>query len=66
MYTQNTLESWDITDGSNPVMQSRLDFGQQNETVAGSTFDVDRSVAYAVTARTMDPLYALSFADRRT
>jgi hypothetical protein len=63
MYTQNTLESWDITDGSNPVMQSRLDFGQQNETVAGSTFDVDRSVAYAVTARTMDPLYALSFAD---
>jgi hypothetical protein len=62
-YTQNTLESWDITDGSNPVMQASLDFGQQNETVAGSTFDVDRSVVYAVTARNMDPLYALSFAD---
>ena len=62
-YTQNTLESWDITDGSNPVMQASLDFGQQNETVAGSTFDVDRHVVYAVTARNIDPLYALSFAD---
>ena len=64
-YTQNTFESWDITDGSNPVMLSSLDFGQQNETVAGSTFDVDRNVVYAVTARAVDPLYAISFADRK-
>jgi hypothetical protein len=62
-YTHNTLESWDITDGSNPVMQASLDFGQPNETVAGSTFDVDRNVVYAVTAQNTDPLYALSFAD---
>jgi hypothetical protein len=63
MYTQNTLESWDITDGSNPVMLASLDFGKLNETVAGSTFDVDRNVVYAVTAQRTDPLYALSFAD---
>jgi hypothetical protein len=62
-YTQNTLESWDITDGSNPVMQASLDFGGQNETVAGSVFDVTRSVVYAVTSQAVDPLYALSFAD---
>ena len=62
-YTQNTLESWDITDGSNPVMLDSLDFGKPNETVRGSAFDVDRSVVYAITAQNMDPLYALSFAD---
>ena len=62
-YTQNTLESWDITDSNNPTMQASLDFGDQNETVAGSTFDVTRNVAYAVTSRRIDPLYALSFAD---
>ena len=64
-YTQNTLESWDITDGSNPVMLAGLDFGKPNETVAGSAFDVDRNVVYAVTAQNVDPLYALSFADRK-
>jgi hypothetical protein len=63
-YTQNTLESWDITDGANPVMLSALDFGKPNETVAGSTFDVGRNVVYAVTAQSVDPLYALGFADR--
>jgi hypothetical protein len=62
-YTQNTLESWDITDSNNPTLQASLDFGDQNETVAGSTFDVTRNVAYAVTSQRIDPLYALSFAD---
>ena len=62
-YTQNTLESWDITDSNNPTLQASLDFGNQNETVAGSTFDVTRNVVYAVTSQRMDPLYALSFAD---
>jgi hypothetical protein len=63
-YTQNTLESWDVTDGANPLMLSSLDFGKPNETVAGSAFDVDRNVVYAVTAKQVDPLYALGFADR--
>jgi len=62
-YTQNTLESWDITDSNNPTLQASLDFGNQNETVAGSTFDVTRNVVYAVTSQRIDPLYALSFAD---
>jgi hypothetical protein len=60
-YTQNTLESWDITDGTNPVMLAALDFGKPNETVAGSAFDVTRNVVYAVTAERVDPLYALGF-----
>jgi hypothetical protein len=38
-------------------------FGKPNETVFGSLFDTDRSVAYAITARIMDPLYAISFKD---
>jgi len=63
MYTQNTLESWDITDGSNPVMLAALDFGKPNETVSGSAFDVTRNVVYAVTAERVDPLYALGFSD---
>ena len=62
-YTSNILESWDVTDGSNPVVLDSLAFGNQNETVAGSTFDVTRNVVYAVTARNVDPLYAISFAD---
>jgi len=62
-YVSNTLESWDITDGSNPVVLDSLDFGKQNETVRGSAFDVTRNVVYAITAQNMDPLYAISFAD---
>ena len=30
----------------------------------GSAFDVERKVAYAITAERIDPLYALGFADR--
>jgi hypothetical protein len=62
-FIQNNLEAWDITDGANPVRVSSLSFGEPNETVLGSTFDPDRKVAYAVTSRVVDPLYALSFAD---
>jgi hypothetical protein len=62
-YTQNSLESWDITDGNNPVRLNRLDFGKQNETVRGSAFDVSRKVVYAITALRTDPLYAISIAD---
>lgn len=60
---RNTLEAWDVTDGANPVRVSSIAFGKPNETVRGSTFDMDRKVAYAITARAIDPLYALSFAD---
>jgi hypothetical protein len=62
-YTRNSLESWNVTDGSKPVRLSRLDFGKQNETVRGTAFDLTRKVAYAITAQRVDPLYALSFAD---
>jgi hypothetical protein len=63
--TQNTLEAWDITgDGATATRLSTLDFGKPNESVRGSYFDVDRKVAFAITAQNTDPLYALSFADR--
>jgi hypothetical protein len=60
---KNTLESWDITDGDNPTKLDDLEFGKPNETVRGSVFDPDRKVAFAITARAMDPLYSLSIAD---
>jgi hypothetical protein len=62
--TQNSLESWDVSNGAAPKRLSRLDFGKDQETVRGTSFDVDRKVAFAITARQIDPLYALSFADR--
>jgi hypothetical protein len=60
---KNTLESWDVTNGTSPKQIDALPFGKPNETVRGSVFDADRSVAFAITARNVDPLYALSFAD---
>jgi hypothetical protein len=60
---QNTIEAWDVTDGANPSRVGRLDFGKPNETVRGTAFDVSRNVAYAITARNIDPLYAISIAD---
>lgn len=65
-FTQNSLESWDITDGANPVRLARLDFGKPNETVRGTAFDLTRKVLYAITARSVDPLYAISIADARS
>jgi hypothetical protein len=63
-YTQNTIESWDVTDGKNPKRLHALAFGKKNEVVRGSAFDVDRQVVYAITAQRNDPLYAISFEDR--
>jgi hypothetical protein len=63
-HTQNALESWDVTDGAAPARLDRLDFGKDQEQVAGSIFDTNRNVAYAVTARRIDPLYALDITDR--
>jgi hypothetical protein len=62
-YTQNTLESWDVSDGANPVRLGRLDFGKQNEVVRGTAFDTSRKVVYGITAQRIDPLYAISIAD---
>ncbi|HXU83457.1 MAG TPA: beta-propeller domain-containing protein [Polyangia bacterium] len=60
---QNTIESWDVSNGASPARVGRLDFGKPNETVRGTAFDTDRQVAYAITARQIDPLYAISIAD---
>src|SRR6185436_7987937 len=49
-FIQNTLESWDITDGANPVRVSALPFGKPNENVRGTAFDTSRSLAYTITA----------------
>ncbi len=63
-YTQNTLESWDVSVRGSPKRLDELAFGKPNETVRGSAFDTDRKVAYAITAEQIDPMYALGFADR--
>jgi hypothetical protein len=57
--TTNKLESWDITDGDNPKLVGSLQFGKPGEAVRGSTYDLSRNVAYAITARQIDPLYAI-------
>lgn len=62
--TQNTLVSWNIVGDGTAKQLSAIDFGKPNETVRGSYFDPDRKVAFAITARSMDPMYAISFADR--
>lgn len=62
-FIQNTLEAWDVTDGTAPKKVSALPFGKPNETVRGSAFDLDRKVLFAITAQRIDPLYAISFAD---
>lgn len=60
---KNELVAVDVTDGANPKELSSIAFGKPNETVRGSVFDVSRKVVFAITARAMDPLYAISFAD---
>ncbi|MBN2574002.1 MAG: beta-propeller domain-containing protein [Deltaproteobacteria bacterium] len=62
--TQNTLSAWDIVGDGTARQLSSIDFGKPNETVRGSYFDADRKVVFAITARAMDPMYAISFADR--
>ena len=62
--TQNTLEAWNITGNGAATQLSSVDFGKPNETVRGSYFDVDRKVAFAITAQSMDPMYSITFADR--
>jgi hypothetical protein len=62
--TQNTLEAWNINGDGTATQLSSVDFGKTNETVRGSYFDVDRKVAFAITAQSMDPMYSISFADR--
>jgi hypothetical protein len=62
--TQNTLEAWNLNGDGTATQLSAVDFGKPNETVRGSYFDVDRKVAFAITALSMDPMYAISFADR--
>ncbi|HVZ74341.1 MAG TPA: beta-propeller domain-containing protein [Polyangia bacterium] len=64
VHVQNSLESWDVTDGTKPSRLARLDFGDSQETVRATAFDLDRQVVFAVTAQNIDPLYAISFADR--
>jgi hypothetical protein len=62
-FTQNSFQTWDVTDGQNPTRVGFLPFGKPNETVGGSVFDMSRQVTFAITSRTIDPLYAIGFAD---
>jgi hypothetical protein len=64
-YTQNTIESWDVSVPMRPQLLDTLNFGDPRETVRGTTFDSDRKVAYAITAEQIDPLYAIDIANPR-
>lgn len=57
---RNMIVSVDVTNAK-ARMLSELSFGKPMETVRGSTFDLDRRVAYVITAVQRDPLYAISF-----
>jgi hypothetical protein len=59
----NRLEAWDITDGAHPSRLDSLEFGNTGESVRGSAYDLSRNVAYAITARQIDPLYAIDIAN---
>jgi hypothetical protein len=63
-FIQNNLEAWDVTNGAVPRRTDTLAFGKPEETVRGTAFDVSRKVAYAITARNIDPLYVLDISDR--
>ena len=57
--------------GTSPSAASRRGWtpsisARPSETVRGSAFDVDRKVAYAITAAQIDPLYALISPTRAT
>jgi hypothetical protein len=60
---RNTLESWDVSNGARPARLAALDFGKPEETVRASAFDVKRNVVYAITARQIDPLYAIDISN---
>jgi len=63
-FTQNVLESWDVTNGAAPQKLASLKFGKPNETVRGSAFDLSRKAAFAVTAQSIDPLYVFDLTNR--
>ena len=65
-FLQNQFEAWDITNGAAPVRVGALKFGGPNEPVRGTTFDPDRHVAFAITARQIDPFYAIDFSNPAT
>jgi hypothetical protein len=60
---QNILESWDVSDGAKPQRLAQLQFGKPNETVRASSYDLARNVVYAITARQIDPLYAIDISN---
>jgi len=62
-HVENAIEAWDVTDGASPRLASKLAFGKPDELVRGSLFDVGRGLAYAITARQIDPLYAIDIHD---
>ena len=61
--TINTIESWDVSNGDSPTKVDTLQFGKPDESVVGSAFDLSRNMAYAITARQIDPLYAIDISD---
>jgi hypothetical protein len=62
---QNRLVSVDVTPGRTPLELDALAFGEPGQSVRGSVFDPGRGVAFAITARAVDPLYVLDYSDPR-
>ena len=58
----NRLISVDVST-TPPHELNSLVFGEPGQSVRGSVFDPDRHVAFAITARAVDPLYVLDYSD---
>jgi hypothetical protein len=65
-FVQNSFQTWDVTDAAHPQRVGFLPFGDKNEAVSASIFDTSRHVAYAITARAVDPMFAIGFSDPTT
>jgi hypothetical protein len=61
--TENILETWDVSVGESPKRLAQLKFGKPNETVRASSYDLSRNVVFAITARQIDPLYAIDISN---
>lgn len=60
--TENIVLSMDVANPDEPSLASKLPIGKAEETIKASLFR-DAQTAFAITSRTMDPLYAIDLSN---
>jgi len=60
--TENVLHAVDLANAKKPAVVDTLAIGKEQETVKASLFQSDETL-FAITSRTMDPLYAIDLSD---